>query len=42
MKVVFIVGPTCTGKSSFALEAAAKLGGVILNADSIQVYKYFD
>lgn len=36
--VVFIVGPTATGKSELALEAAKALGGEIINTDSIQVY----
>ena len=35
----FICGPTATGKSSFALKLAKKIGGVIINADSMQVYK---
>lgn len=38
MKVVFLVGPTASGKSDLALELAARFGGVILNADSVQVY----
>lgn len=33
-----VAGPTASGKSSFALELAAKHNGVIINCDSLQVY----
>ena len=36
---MLIAGPTASGKSALALELAAKLGGVIINADSMQVYR---
>jgi tRNA dimethylallyltransferase len=36
---VLIAGPTASGKSRAALELAARLGGVIVNADSMQVYR---
>jgi tRNA dimethylallyltransferase len=36
---VLIAGPTASGKSALALELAQKTGGVILNADSMQVYR---
>jgi tRNA dimethylallyltransferase len=39
MKVYFIVGPTASGKSEFAIEAAEKFNGVIVNADSLQFYQ---
>lgn len=42
MKVVFVVGPTCTGKSNFAVQAAIKTSGEILNADSLQFYQSLD
>lgn len=35
---ILIAGPTASGKSSLALGLAQALGGVILNADSMQVY----
>jgi tRNA dimethylallyltransferase len=37
--VILIAGPTASGKSALALELAAKLGGIIINADSMQVYR---
>ncbi|HEV7636832.1 MAG TPA: tRNA (adenosine(37)-N6)-dimethylallyltransferase MiaA, partial [Bradyrhizobium sp.] len=38
-KAVLIAGPTASGKSALALELAQKAGGVIINADSMQVYR---
>ena len=38
-KVILIAGPTASGKSALALEIATSLGGVIVNADSMQVYR---
>lgn len=35
---VLIAGPTAVGKSSLALEVAARTGGAIVNADALQVY----
>ncbi|MFD0987708.1 tRNA (adenosine(37)-N6)-dimethylallyltransferase MiaA [Methyloligella solikamskensis] len=35
---VLIAGPTASGKSAAALELASRFGGVIVNADSMQVY----
>src|SRR5579863_2995831 len=36
---VLIAGPTASGKSSLALALAQKTGGIIINADSMQVYR---
>jgi len=36
---VLIAGPTASGKSALALELAQKVGGVVINADSMQVYR---
>ena len=36
---ILIAGPTASGKSAFALQLAKSLGGVIINADSQQVYR---
>jgi tRNA dimethylallyltransferase len=38
-KAVLIAGPTASGKSALALRLAEKLGGTIVNADSMQVYR---
>lgn len=35
---VLIAGPTASGKSALAMEIAARQGGVIVNADALQVY----
>lgn len=35
---VLIAGPTASGKSRAALELAEMIGGVVINADSMQVY----
>jgi tRNA dimethylallyltransferase len=37
--IILIAGPTASGKSALAMELAQKLGGVIVNADSMQVYR---
>ena len=39
VSAVLIAGPTASGKSALALEVAGSLGGVIVNADSMQVYR---
>ncbi len=36
---VLIAGPTASGKSAMALEIAARQGGVVVNADALQVYE---
>lgn len=35
---ILITGPTASGKSALALKLAAEAGGVVINADSMQVY----
>jgi tRNA dimethylallyltransferase len=37
-----IVGPTATGKSDLAVELAAELGGEVINADAMQLYRGMD
>jgi tRNA dimethylallyltransferase len=37
--IILIAGPTASGKSALALTLAEKLGGTIINADSMQVYR---
>lgn len=38
-KVLFIVGQTASGKTALSIELAKRFNGVIINADSRQVYK---
>ena len=38
-KAVLIAGPTASGKSALALELAQRTDGVIVNTDSMQVYR---
>ncbi|HVK92064.1 MAG TPA: isopentenyl transferase family protein, partial [Mycoplana sp.] len=35
---ILIAGPTASGKSALAIKLAKTLGGVVINADSMQVY----
>ena len=37
--VALIAGPTASGKSALALDLAERIGGVVVNADSAQVYR---
>ncbi|RZB34377.1 MAG: tRNA dimethylallyltransferase [Desulfobacteraceae bacterium Eth-SRB1] len=41
-KIVVICGPTGIGKTSAAIEIAGEFKGEIINADSMQIYKYMD
>jgi len=38
-KIIIIAGPTASGKSSLALTLAKDLNGIVINADSMQVYR---
>lgn len=38
-RAILIAGPTASGKSAVALALAERLGGVVINADSMQVYR---
>lgn len=40
--VVVIAGPTASGKTGLSVEVAKKLGGEIVSADSMQIYKSMD
>ena len=42
MTLIVICGATATGKSDLAVALAEKLGGQIINADSMQLYKGMD
>ena len=41
-KVIVICGPTGIGKTAVGLQLAEKLGGEIISADSMQIYRYMD
>lgn len=40
--VIIITGPTAVGKSEVGVEVARKVGGEIISADSMQIYKGMD
>ena len=42
MKPVAVVGPTATGKSALGIELAERLGGEVVNADAMQLYRGMD
>ncbi|MBB4904864.1 tRNA (adenosine(37)-N6)-dimethylallyltransferase MiaA [Actinophytocola algeriensis] len=42
MKPIAIVGPTATGKSALAIALAEELGGEVVNADAMQLYRGMD
>ncbi len=42
VRPVAVVGPTATGKSDLAVELAATLGGEVVNADAMQLYRGMD
>jgi tRNA dimethylallyltransferase len=39
---IAVIGPTGTGKSALALDVAERLGGEIVNADAMQLYRGMD
>ena len=41
-KIVIICGPTALGKTSFSIDLAKIFKGEIINADSMQIYRYMD
>ncbi len=42
IKTIFVVGPTASGKTGYAVRLAEDIGGEIVSADSMQIYKYMD
>jgi tRNA dimethylallyltransferase len=42
LPVIAVVGPTATGKSALAVALAQRLGGEVVNADSMQLYAGMD
>ncbi len=41
-RVIAVVGPTATGKSDLAIQLASRLGGEVVNADAMQLYRGMD
>lgn len=41
-EVIVVVGPTASGKTDLAIRLAERVGGEVVSADSIQIYKHFD
>ena len=42
IRTYFVVGPTASGKTEYAIQLAERLGGEIVSADSMQIYRYMD
>ena len=42
IKVAAVVGPTASGKTALAVAIAKALGGEVISADSMQIYKHMD
>ena len=42
IRTYFVVGPTASGKTNYALQLAESMDGEIVSADSMQIYKYMD
>ncbi len=40
--IIVVAGPTASGKTGLAIDIAKKYDGEIVNADSMQIYKYMD
>jgi tRNA dimethylallyltransferase len=40
--LVILTGPTAVGKTALSVQLAKKIGGEIISADSMQVYRYMD
>lgn len=41
-KMIILTGPTAVGKTELSIALAHRLGGSIISADSMQIYKYMD
>ena len=42
MTLITVVGATAVGKSDLAVDLALQLGGEVINADSMQLYRGMD
>ena len=40
--LIVLTGPTAVGKTRLSISLAKAIGGEIISADSMQVYKYMD
>ena len=40
--LIILTGPTAVGKTALSIELAKKIGGEIISADSMQVYRHMD
>ena len=40
--IIIITGPTAVGKTSLSIGLAKRIGGEIISADSMQVYRHMD
>ena len=40
--LIIITGPTASGKTALSVELAKRVGGEIISADSMQVYRHMD
>ena len=40
--LIILTGPTAVGKTELSISLAKSIGGEIISADSMQVYKYMD
>jgi tRNA dimethylallyltransferase len=40
--LIILTGPTAVGKTALSVELAKRIGGEIISADSMQVYRYMD
>lgn len=41
-EILCVVGPTATGKTDLAIELSEQVGGEVISADSVQIYRGFD
>ena len=42
LPLVILTGPTAVGKTELSIELAKSIGGAIISADSMQIYKFMD
>ena len=42
IRILVVCGPTAVGKTTAAIRLAERFGGEVVNADSVQVYRYMD